>query len=148
VTETGDDKVIVFYCPGTEDHPHELVPIARYVRYDFIWREADQWPGVWRAVRSWRDGDTLITVPEFERWVTEDTDGVLGGTPSLPNMRRQFRYRCGVCGFDEQRHTHSAEFDIEAAHNAVLNTLAERGAVPIREFIRLFHKQISATRRQ
>jgi hypothetical protein len=142
------DKALVMYCAGKMDKPHTLVPIARYDRPAHIAAEADQWPRVWQPVRSWRDGDTLITVPEFERWVTDDNEGSMRYGPlSLPDLRRLFRYRCKLCGFDEQHHTDNHEFDVQAAHEHVLNALADRGAVSVQEFARMFRDQITQTRR-
>jgi hypothetical protein len=144
------DKVMVLYCEGPDGKPHDRRDIARYVRYDIIWREADQWPRVWRPVRSWSRGEETITVPEFERWVTDDNDdSMLYGPLSLP-LRRQFRYRCEGCSLDAQRHTDNHEVDVEAAHETVLNALTDRGRedISVRDFVTLWEYQLSRTRRE
>jgi hypothetical protein len=135
------DKALVIYCVGTLKKPHPLVPIARYER---PYRYGDEVEDLWGPIRRWRDGDSIITVPEFERWVTDDDDDSRAAQLSLTKFRRGFFYRCELCSLDEQHY----DFHARRARDAVLDEIADRGAVSAREFARRLGDQISRTRRK
>ncbi|WP_322857757.1 hypothetical protein [Mycobacterium shigaense] len=140
---------VVIYCDGPDDGPrHDRCPVARYEKPYRVGGEEHE---KWGPVRKWReqDSDSVISVPEFEREVTDDDDESRAANLSLHRMRRQFRYDCPVCPLDLQRHTYNLKFDIQAAHQHTLDAIAEAGRSEIflREFMSLWKFQISKTRR-
>jgi hypothetical protein len=140
---------VVIYCDGPDKGlRHERVPVARY---DKPYRVGDDEHDKWGPVRSWRDGDSLIVVPEFERWVTDDDDESRATNLSIRKLRQLFRYRCELCKpeFDLQRHTYNHQFDVKTARDRVLDAVAERGGqITVRQLATAWKYQIAQTRRR
>ncbi len=139
---------VIIYCDGRENGPrHERCPIARY---DGPYRVGNR-ESIWEPTRTWQQHDSIVTVPEFERWGTDDDDAQKSGRLSLPQLRRLFRYRCEQCKpkpFDLQRHNHNHDFDVELARDHVLDAVADRGEIALRHFAVAWKYQISRTRRR
>jgi hypothetical protein len=132
-------STVIIYCGGPDDNPHPRSYVARYDRPFF---QGDEQIDKWGPARSWRDGDSIVSVPEFERWVTDDSDESKAMARLSWPQRRLFRYRCQQCAFDEQRNTDSDSVDVWATRDQALDTLAARriDEVPVRAFVAIWSR--------
>lgn len=122
--------MIMVYCDGPSDNPHERYDIIRYVRL-----VDDGFPDGrdWVPAHRWADADGRIRrAREHVAHKKRSRHNPKLQAAGIPPVRFQYYFRCPRCGFDEQRNDGSGLAD-------VFDRRAANGdhEIPVRELIRL-----------